>query len=400
MRLRHLQYLCACLFLAGTRGYITTKTEVLEEEVSKRKTVVSSLMQHPSIFFQPHELPPSSGSALASRPQDNIIASLEAAQESVDSSSLTELEQRSARAALRPVLAEALRAAAELERIAAGPEPGSAADPEPKQQQQQQQLLQQQLLLPSDGPTQALRWASLNGTSPDGEARQDILRASDDLMHASEIMRASDEAAGSSDGAEEKGVATGKTGSEGEGEPPYAIFLELGGNVLQPAALPATPTITTTMMAESGRHGNTTTTTSTSTTTTTTITTTTVSADAETSGVLAAVEARLSALLHAMLPSALASLAPPSMPSPPPTGVPVVLPSVAAEAAGAASGTAAEEEVSGGSVADEASADVASGPLEASSGEAAFVESAFVESASVEASSGAPLPSPDASPEP
>ena len=393
MRLRHLQYLCACLFLAGTRGYITTKTEVLEEEVSKRKTVVSSLMQHPSIFFQPHELPPSSGSALASRPQDNIIASLEAAQESVDSSSLTELEQRSARAALRPVLAEALRAAAELERIAAGPEPGSAADPEPKQQQQQQ-------LLPSDGPTQALRWASLNGTSPDGEARQEILRASDDLMHASEIMRASDEAAGSSDGAEEKGVATGKTGSEGEGEPPYAIFLELGGNVLQPAALPATPTITTTMMAESGRHGNPTTTTTTSTTTTTTITTTTVSADAETSGVLAAVEARLSALLHAMLPSALASLAPPSMPSPPPTGVPVVLPLVAAEAAGAASGTAAEEEVSGGSVADEASADVASGPLEASSGEAAFVESAFVESASVEASSGAPLPSTDASPEP
>ena len=389
MRLRHLQYVCACLFLAGTRGYITTKTEVLEEEVSKRKTVVSSLMQHPSIFFQPHELPPSSGSALASRPQDNIIASLEAAQESVDSSSLTELEQRSARAALRPVLAEALRAAAELERIAAGPEPGSAADPEPKQQQQQQQQL-----LPSDGPTQALRWASLNGTSPDGEARQDILRASDDLMHASEIMRASDEAAGSSDGAEEKGVATGSEG-EGEGEPPYAIFLELGGNVLQPAALPATPTITTTMMAESGRHGNTTTTTSTSTTTTTTITTTTVSADAETSGVLAAVEARLSALLHAMLPSALASLAPPSMPSPPPTGVPVVLPSVAAEAAGAASGTAAEEEVSGGSVADEASADVASGPLEASSGEAAFIESA-----SVEASSGAPLPSPDASPEP
>ena len=133
MRPRHLQYLCACLFLAGTRGYITTKTEVLEEEVSKRKTVVSSLMQHRSIFFQPHELPPSSGSALASRPQDNIIASLEAAQQSVDSSSLTELEQRSARAALRPVLAEALRAAAELERIAAGPEPGSAADPEPKQ---------------------------------------------------------------------------------------------------------------------------------------------------------------------------------------------------------------------------------------------------------------------------
>ena len=342
----------------------------------------------PVNLLQPHELPPSpGGSALTSRPQDNIIASLEAAQESVDSSSLTELEQRSARAALRPVLAEALRAAAELERIAAGPEPGSAADPEPKQQQQQQQQ------------TQALRWASLNGTSPDGEARQDILRASDDLMHASEIMRASDEAVGSSDGAEKKGVATGSEG-EGEGEPPYAIFLELGGNVQQPAALPATPTITTTMMAESGRHGNTTTTTTTSTTTTTTITTTTVSADAETSGVLAAVEARLSALLHAMLPSALASLAPPSMPSPPPTGVPVVLPSVAAEAAGAASGTAAEEEVSGGSVADVASADVASGPLEASSGEAAFDESAFVESASVEASSGAPLPSPDASPEP
>ncbi len=43
MRLRHLHYLCACLFLAGTRGYITTKAEVLEEEVSKRKTVVSSL---------------------------------------------------------------------------------------------------------------------------------------------------------------------------------------------------------------------------------------------------------------------------------------------------------------------------------------------------------------------
>jgi hypothetical protein len=34
---------CASLFLAGTRGYITTKAEVLEEEVSKRKTVVSSL---------------------------------------------------------------------------------------------------------------------------------------------------------------------------------------------------------------------------------------------------------------------------------------------------------------------------------------------------------------------
>ena len=43
MRLRHLHYVCACLFLAGTRGYITTKAEVLEEEVSKRKTVVSSL---------------------------------------------------------------------------------------------------------------------------------------------------------------------------------------------------------------------------------------------------------------------------------------------------------------------------------------------------------------------
>ena len=43
MRLRHLNYVCACLFLAGTRGYITTKAEVLEEEVSKRKTVVSSL---------------------------------------------------------------------------------------------------------------------------------------------------------------------------------------------------------------------------------------------------------------------------------------------------------------------------------------------------------------------
>ena len=43
MRLRHLNYVCACLFLAGTRGYITTKAEVFEEEVSKRKTVVSSL---------------------------------------------------------------------------------------------------------------------------------------------------------------------------------------------------------------------------------------------------------------------------------------------------------------------------------------------------------------------